>query len=320
MAVGKFLNPRNDLVFKKIFGTEKNKEILIHFLNDILDRESSIKEVTFLKTIQDPEVAYLRVSIVDVMCQDEKGNRFIIEMQLSHEKGFDKRSLYYAARAYCSQRTEGTVFDDLKEVYFLAITDFIPFPKKKKWLSRIGLKDLETNEHDIGGIHLLFLQLPLFDKNKDDLKTMTSREKWAYFLKYADDTEEQELEGLTCEDAAILRAYEELNRFGWTEKALNDYESVEMKRAADKGILKAAIETGKAQGLEEGLARGKVEGLEEGLARGKAEGLGKGMEKERNNVILAMLEKNLPIDQIAEITGTAVDEIVKLQENAKSSV
>ena len=110
------------------------------------------------------------------------------------------------------------------------------------------------------------------------------------------DTEEKDLEGLTGEDAAILRAYEELNRFGWTEKALNDYESVEMKRAADKGILETAIEKGKAEGLEEG------------------------MKKAQNNVILAMLKKNLPIDQIAEITGATVDEIAKLQENTKSAV
>lgn len=106
MVASKFLNPRNDLAFKRIFGSERNKDILIHFLNDILNRESPIEEVSFLKTIQDPEIAPLRVSVVDVMCEDQDKNRFIIEMQLSHEKGFDRRALYYAARAYCSQRTK----------------------------------------------------------------------------------------------------------------------------------------------------------------------------------------------------------------------
>ena len=116
MMVSKFLNPRNDLVFKRVFGSEKNKDILIHFLNDIFDRPSPIENVTFLKTVQDPEIAPFRVSIIDVMCEDQNKNRFIIEMQISHEKGFDRRALYYAARAYCSQRTSNKKFHDLKDV------------------------------------------------------------------------------------------------------------------------------------------------------------------------------------------------------------
>ena len=71
MVASKFLNPRNDLAFKRILGSEKNKDILIHFLNDVLDRTSPIEEVTFLKTVQDPEIAPLRVSVVDVMCEDQ---------------------------------------------------------------------------------------------------------------------------------------------------------------------------------------------------------------------------------------------------------
>ena len=229
MVLGKFLSPRNDLSFKRIFGSEKNKDILIHFLNDILMRSFPITEVTFLKTIQDPEIAPLRISIVDVMCEDQNKDRFIIEMQLSHEKAFDRRALYYAARAYCSQRINGAAFKDLKDVYFLAITDFTPFPHKETWISRIGLKDLDTNEHDIEAIQLFFMQLPFFTKTKDDLDTMTMREKWAYFFKYASETTEEDLEKLTGHDTVIKRAYDELNRFSWSEAELNTYESIEMK-------------------------------------------------------------------------------------------
>ncbi|OYZ37046.1 MAG: transposase, partial [Alphaproteobacteria bacterium 16-39-46] len=87
--ITKFLDPRNDLAFKRIFGTPRNSDILIHFLNDILDlKEDPIQTVTFLKVNQDPVVAAERQSIVDVMCEDEKHNKFIIEMQLSRESGF----------------------------------------------------------------------------------------------------------------------------------------------------------------------------------------------------------------------------------------
>ena len=285
MVASKFLNPRNDLAFKRIFGSEKNKDILIHFLNDILTRPSPIKEVTFLKTVQDPEIAPLRVSVVDVMCEDQDKNRFIIEMQLSHEKGFDRRALYYAARAYCSQRTKKKKFHDLKDVYFLAITDFSPFPKKKTWLSRIGLKDLETNELDIDAIQLLFMQLPLFKKTKKDLKGMSLREKWAFFFKYADETKEEELQKIIGQDEIIKRAYEELDRFSWSEKALNNYESIEMKKAADAAVKEAAFE----------------------------KGIEKGEKKKALEVALVLLRQLLSLEQISEATGLTIEEIESLQ-------
>ncbi len=97
MALSKFLDPKLDLTFKKIFGTEKNKNILIHFLNDILGctEVNTIQEVEFLSTIMDPEIASDRQSIVDVLCRDSSGSRYIIEMQLARDKGFEKRAQLY---------------------------------------------------------------------------------------------------------------------------------------------------------------------------------------------------------------------------------
>ncbi|ACN95311.1 conserved hypothetical protein domain protein [Wolbachia endosymbiont of Drosophila ananassae] len=82
MALSKFLDPKNDVAFRRIFGTEKNKDILIHFLNDILGftGKDEIKEIEFLSTIQDAEIASDKQSIVDVLCRDSSGNRYIIEM------------------------------------------------------------------------------------------------------------------------------------------------------------------------------------------------------------------------------------------------
>ncbi len=95
MALSKFLDPKLDLTFKKIFGTEKNKNILIHFLNDILGFTgvNAIQDVEFLSTIMNPEIASDKQSIVDVLCKDSLGNRYIAEMQLARDKGFEKRSL-----------------------------------------------------------------------------------------------------------------------------------------------------------------------------------------------------------------------------------
>src|SRR5271155_1493804 len=113
----KFLNPKNDLAFKRIFGTERNKDILIHFLNDIFERSiNPIEEVTFLKPAQEPEIVAQRASAVDLLCKDSDGNRFIVEMQVNSEPGFEKRAQYYAARTYTEQREQGIKYADLKSV------------------------------------------------------------------------------------------------------------------------------------------------------------------------------------------------------------
>src|SRR5271170_3706178 len=103
--LSKFLDPKNDVAFKKIFGTEKNKDILIHFLNDMITFKERIPivEVTFLKPIQDPIAASKKTSVVDIYCTDEKGHTYIVEMQVATEKGFEKRAQYYASKAYISQ-------------------------------------------------------------------------------------------------------------------------------------------------------------------------------------------------------------------------
>ena len=91
----RFLDPKNDFAFKKIFG-EKNKDILIHFLNDVLEFADSAKvtDLTFLETTQDPEIASKKTSIVDVLCTDDLGRKHIVEMQVAKTEGFVKRAQY----------------------------------------------------------------------------------------------------------------------------------------------------------------------------------------------------------------------------------
>ncbi len=105
MALSKFLDPKNDFTFRRIFGTEKNKDILIHFLNDILSftGKNAIQDIEFLSTIQDPDIASKKQSIVDVLCKDSTGVQWIIEMQVAKTKGFEKRAQYYAAKTYSRQ-------------------------------------------------------------------------------------------------------------------------------------------------------------------------------------------------------------------------
>jgi predicted transposase/invertase (TIGR01784 family) len=289
--LGKFLDPKNDLAFRRIFGTERNKDILIHFLNDIFARTiNPIESVTFLKESQPPEIQSQRVSIVDILCEDTLHNRFIIEMQVAKETGFAKRAQYYAAKTYIEQRAKGTQYQDLKEVTLLSIANFELFPNKPTYLSHHVMLDKDSLERDLKDFSFSFLELPKFKKKFNQLITMT--EKWAYFFKRAPETSEADLSKLMGDDFIIGRAYEELNRFGWTPEELREYDSVEMKRSADKAVLQAAredgIEIGTAQGIEIGEKRNAV--------------------KIAKNMIFAEISS----DKVSEFTGLSMEELSNL--------
>src|SRR3989338_5172449 len=266
MALGRFLDPKNDLAFNRIFGTEKNKDILIHFLNDIFSlSKNPIKTVKFLKTVQIPEIQVQRSSLVDVLCEDQNGDRFIIEMQVDGEPGFEKRAQYYAAKAYVEQRNLNNDYHNLKKVTFLAITSHTLFKDKKAYLSHHQMRDIETLEHDLVEFSFSFLELPKFKKKKNELTNLI--EKWASFLKNARRTEEEDLAGIIGEDLIIRRAYDEISQYAWTPEELRYYDSIDMKHSANEAVMQGAWDGGKAEGKVEGKAEGKVEGEAIGIEK-----------------------------------------------------
>jgi predicted transposase/invertase (TIGR01784 family) len=273
---GKFLDPKNDLAFKRIFGSERNKDILIHFVNDIFDlSKNPVEEVTFLETNQNPRIAAERSSSVDILCRDQKGNRFIVEMQVAYDSSFEKRAQYYAAKTYIEQRDRGIEYKDLKQVTFLAITNFTIFSQKQGYLSHHHILDTRTGERDLKDFSFSFLQLPQFNKTKDELKTIL--DKWAYFFKHADETKEEDLDQIIGNDVILKRAYEELNRFSWSKGDLRTYDSVDMKSSADKTRY------------EDGVGDGKKE------------------------IAQNCLKQGLSIEMISKITGLSVEEIEALR-------
>ncbi|RZI45669.1 Rpn family recombination-promoting nuclease/putative transposase [Candidatus Finniella inopinata] len=249
----KFLDPKNDVAFRRIFGTERNKDILIDFLNDMITFKGGepITEVTFLKTVQDPEIAALKTSIVDVLCQDEKGNTYIVEMQVAKERGFEKRAQYYAAKAYSAQLPINGKYHDLKEVIFLAIADFVMFPDKQAYKSDHIILDKVSHEHDLKDFSFTFLELPKLDKSLEE--STTKIEKWVYFFKHGEDTPEKDVEHLLKNTNTLYRAYEELNRFSWNEEELRTYEQTEKY----EGCYIASMDQKYDEGMEKDRAEGE---------------------------------------------------------------
>ena len=309
----KYLDPKNDVAFRKIFGTEKHKNILIHFLNDMVcfSGKEPIVEVTFLKTVQDPEIAAKKESIVDVLCKDSNGVQYIVEMQVAEAKGFEKRAQYYAAKAYAGQLNKGKEEDgqykNLKEVIFISIANFILFPDKKAYKSDHVILDTVTGEHNLKGFSFTFLELPKFHKTIDD-KLDNMVEKWCIFFKHANEMNDTDLEKLmTNGDIIIKDAYVALDRFNWTAQELLAYEQ-ELKRIWDN----AAVEEARKEKEELRLAAVIAEGEKKA-----AECLEKGREEGIKTTAINMLKQNLELDFISQITELSAEEIHKLKISQK---
>ncbi|WP_265032668.1 Rpn family recombination-promoting nuclease/putative transposase [Wolbachia endosymbiont (group A) of Sicus ferrugineus] len=297
MALSKFLDPKNDLSFKKIFGSEKNKNILIHFLNDILgfSSDNQIKEIEFLSTIMDPEIASDKQSIVDVLCKDSIGNRFVIEMQLARDKGFEKRAQLYAAKAYSRQLDKSGNYIDLQKVFFIAISNCNLLPEEVDYISTHNIRDIKTNGHYLKDLQFVFIELPKFTKNRVEQLENTT-ERWCFFFKYAEETTEEDLKKIAAEAPIIKLAYDELDRFRWNEKDLIAYEERILSVQKEKAVLE--------QKLDDATQKGRLEGIQIGQEKGR---------KEREiEVAKNLLKAGISIDIIAQTTGLTADEIKNL--------
>ncbi|QES95564.1 Rpn family recombination-promoting nuclease/putative transposase [Orientia tsutsugamushi] len=308
MHLSRFLDPKNDIAFKKIFGSEKNKDILIHFLNDILlfEGNKEITEVEFLGTILDADIASKKESIVDVLCKDKNGAQYIIEMQVDPTQGFEKRAQYYAAKAYGRQPNRGKEgkYSDLKEVIFIAIADYKLFPNKEDYISRHVILDKKTYEHDLKDFSFTFIELPKFKKNRvEELNDIT--EKWCYFFKHAKETTLDGYNKIIGEDLIIKRAYEALDQFNWSEDELITYEQ-ELKRIWDnKAVEDYKLERAKAEGIKLGEAKG----IKLGEAKGKAEA--------KKDFAIKLLKSELSVETIAEYTDLSIQEVLNLKNSVK---
>ncbi len=317
MGLSKFLDPKNDFAFRRIFGTEKNKDILIHFLNDMIPFPggAKIQTVTFLKTSQDPDTALKKQSIVDVLCVDEKGSQYIVEMQVASTKGFEKRAQYYAAKAYVNQMNSGDAYHNLKEIIFLAITDFVMFENKDKYKSDHVILDRETMEHDLKDFYFSFLELPKFNKNMHQLENVV--EKWAYFFKYAPETSPEDLKEIIGNDTILEKAYNVLNQFYWSEKEVIAYED-ELKRKRDeRAVYDQKVFEGETKGIAKGRAEGIVEGEAIGFVKGKEEGITEGVQLAKLQMAKQLLNQGVSLDVIQTTTGLRPEEIDALAEVSK---
>lgn len=300
MDSGRYINPYTDFGFKKLFGTEMNKDLLISFLNALFNgSKQEITDVQYLNAEHLGEGYGDRRAVFDVYCLAADGSRFIVEMQKAEQEYFKDRSIYYSTFAIREQAEKGRHWDyHLEDVYTVGVLNFV-FPGNEypadSFRHEIKLKDVEDNHVFYDKLTFLYLEMPKFTKTEDELETMF--DKWMFVLhnlgrlldrpKALQDRVFQKL----FDQAEIARYSEsERRQYFESQKEYWDYYST-MQTALNKGL---------AQGRAEGLAKGRAEGR----AEGKAEAI-------RENA-RRMKTDGLSVEQIAKYTGLTLDEIDSL--------
>ena len=304
-----FADPKNDVAFKKIFGDEQHKEILISFLNAILDfkEDKVIASLDIVSSSQVPKIEEMKLTILDIKAKNKAGEEFIVEMQKRDLYDFTKRSLYYTSKAYVEQLDISQNYNTLKKVYFIGILNFNML-ENKEYISRHLILNKDTLSHDLKDFEFTFIELNKFTKGLDDLETIL--DKWMFFLKNATtlDFIPKQYEEIPEFNEAFLIA----TRYKWNKEDMRVYDWVAMKERDEENALRKARDTALAKGMEEGREEGMAQGIEKGIEPGIEQGREEG---ERNKAI--EIAKNLldilDDETIALKTGLTPSDIKNLR-------
>ena len=294
----KYINPYTDFGFKLLFGTAMNKELLISFLNALLFKEETVKDVTYMNTEHLGTQEYDRRAIFDVYCENEKGEKFLVEMQKGEQQFFKDRSVFYSTFPIREQSKRGEWNYELKAVYTIGILNFTFDDTDPEYFHHeVKLVDLYTRKVFYDKLTFVYLEMPKFNKSETELETMF--DKWLFVLRNLSSLLERPR---ALQERVFDRLFETAEIAKFTRTELSEYWD-SLKNFRD---LYSVITTAQRKGHNEG----REEGLEEGRKKGLEEGRQEGLEEGRKENALRMKQKGYPLEDIAEITGLSV-EIVK---------
>ena len=251
-----FVDPKNDLAFKKIFGNEKHKNILISFLNSVLDFSGSnaIVDVSLANPYQVPRIPELKETILDIKATNQQGDTFIVEMQKKDLGNFTQRSLYYTSKAYVSQLPKGQNYTVLKKVYFIGILNFNIFDNKS-YISRHLIINQETGKQDLDDFEFNFIELPKFNKELDELDSIL--DKWIYFIKNVSNLTMIPTQYSSIQE--FKEAFDIATQITWDKKELEIYDYISLKEVDELNALQTAERKGMQKGIEQGEYNKQIE-------------------------------------------------------------
>ena len=278
-----------------MFGTELNKELLVSFLNALLQGKERVKDVTYLNTEQLGAGELDRRAVFDVYCENERGEKFLVEMQKGEQEFFKDRSVYYATFPLREQATRGSRWNyELKAVYAIGILNFtFDEVEEGKFRHDVMLMETDTKRVFYDKLKFIYLEMPKFDKEEGELETMF--DKWLFVLK--------NLSRLMERPAALQeRVFRRL------------FEAAEIARFSRRELLEYEESLKVYRDWFSVLSTAEKKGLKRGMRRGMKEGLKAGMEKERMTIARRLKEGGMTDEEVARVTGMEVELVRKIGE------
>ena len=299
--ISKYLNPYTDFGFKKLFGEEGSKDLLVDFLNQLLPPQHQIAELSFKNTENMSETLEQRKSVFDIYCQSASGERFIVEMQKASIKYFKDRSLFYSTFPIREQSQKGAWDFYLLPVYFIAILNFKydEDEEARKFRRDVCLKD-QDGAIFYDKLHFKFLQMPLFNKQEHELETHF--DKWIYFLKHLEDFDHIPA---ILNEPIFQKGFEIAELAHLSSDQYDDYLKSVLSYNEMEATVKAAADTAFSQGEKKGKIEGEKKGMIEGEKKGKVE------------IAKTMLAEGFDPETIAKITKLPLTEIQTLKASSQ---
>ncbi len=305
------INPRVDFAFKKLFGVEKNKDLLLSLINSIVSEKDQVKDLILQNPYNTQDFVNDKTSILDIKALNEKtGVWFNIEMQIGYDMSFDKRAMYYWSKLFASQLESGTAYFRLKKTISINFLNFnLIKSKTDSYHSVYRILNTATKEDNLNDIfELHFIELKKFKKDFPDL--VSALDRWASFLNLVESLDKNKLPKKL--DSKVFKKA--------SEEVLILFDEAERKRYEDRlhfhmnenSRFLEAEELGERKGIKKGVIKGRKEGEKEGIKKGKEEGRKEGIKEEKLKIAKNLKENGLDISVIISVTGLNKEEIEKI--------
>ena len=251
-----FINPFVDRGFKILFGQESSKELLIELINDLLEGEHHVEDLSYMDKEDPSETTDGRGTVFDLLCKDQDGTTFIVELQNARQTYFYERALYYLCRTIVSQGKKGESWEfELVPVYGIFLLNFRS-GKTDKVRTDLVIADRETGEQKSRNFREIFIEFPLFNKTEAECKTPL--DYWLYNLKHMEQLEHLSFKG----QKALFARLEELARIAnMNKKERAEYEAALKIYRDNENVVTTARREGIQIGEKRGLEKGRAEGI-----------------------------------------------------------
>jgi len=288
-----YLDPKNDLTFKKVFG--QHPHLLKSFLNAMLPLEEDqvIESLEYLPIELVPDIILFKNTIVDVRCKDNKGRQFIVEMQMNWTSSFRQRVLFNASKAYIKQLDKNEEYTLLNPVYALSLVNDIYEPEMKSFYHHYKIVHIENIDKQIEGLEFIFIELPKFKP-----QNISEKKLQVLWLRYLTEIKDGSIEISSdfYDNPDTKEAVDYLQESAFSKAELEYYDKYWDIVASEKTVIKDSEKKGEIKGEIKGRIEGKIEGIIEG----------------KIEVARIMKQNNEDINKIVKFTGLSKEEIEKL--------